>query len=352
MNRQEANFQDLLTSYYERTPAFAAAKHIDSEGHTWEYTAPQTEFDSPFETRSNAVKEIASGARDLFRCYSVLEIAALAGFIREIDKSAFGREVRVILESAFAATYLAEWLDLPLIRLLKARLNGVDITLPEESDDITDCVMAFLDLDRRYRLARGDAHFALVSARFSNYAPNPLRHLLKVCEDPKAFAEQLLCPLEEREKGGEELHGLSWLFEFCFELEELLNRLEGVPILQAAIWGHYQRWLGHKETTFRGHASLIHGLFESWSATLGEEAAQEITSYTSRSWRAVEAVTSDEYAPLLERVATNATTLAGQGRGVQQSIKLVSGKPLSFELAAEDWKLKTQNQDEIMGADA
>lgn len=355
MRPQHANFADLLVSYHERTPAAAAARNIYHEGRTWNYAQPVTEFVSPFRDRPGEVKEIASGVNDLFRCYSAMEIASLAGFICEPDEAPFWQEASVVLESAFAATYLSDWVGLPLIRLLRSRLNGVKIALREESDDLTDAIMAFFDLDRRYRLADGDAAFALMSARLSRYGPQALTGLVDVCEDPEAFTEQLLSPPDERDKAGRDLHSLSWLLGFCFELSELMDQLSRIPVLQAAIWGHYQRWLGNKATQFRDNVFIIHGLLGSWVDTgkLSAEAGKEVENYTGRSWRAIDAITSEQYALLLERVAINATKLVGERAGHQPTIPLVLDEPIPhFGVAEENWELGTKGHDEILGADA
>jgi len=355
MNRQEANFADLLVSYYERRPAAAAARNIRHEGRTWKYSPSRTEFASSFGDRPGEVKEIASGVNDLFRCYSVMEIASLARFICAPDESPFWQEASVVLESAFAATYLSDWLDLPLIRLLRSRLNGVNIALREESDDITDSIMAFLDLDRRYRLAGGDSAFALMSAGLSRHGPQALADLVNVCEDPEAFTEQLLSPPDERDKTGRDLHALSWLFGFCFELDELLDRLSRIPVLQAAVWSHYQYWLSNKAKQFRHNVFIIHGLLQRWlhKGKLSAEAGKEIENYTDRSWRAIDALTSQQYALLLERIATNASKLVDEKAGEQHSIPLMLDEPIPrFGLAEEDWELGTKSHDETLGADA
>lgn len=355
MSQQQANFADLLASYYERTSAAAAARNIRHEGRTWRYSPLGTEFAFSFRDRPGEVKEIVSGVDDLFRCYSVMEIASLAGFICEPDESTFWQEVSVVLESAFATTYLSDWLDLPLIRLLRSRLNGAKIALREESDDITDSIMAFLDLDRRYRLAGGDAAFALMSAGLSRHGPQALADLVNVCEDPQAFTEQLLSPPDERDKTGRDLHALSWLFGFCFELDELVDRLSRIPLLQAAVWSRYQYWLGNKALQFRSNVFMIHGLLGSWVDTgkLSAEAGKEIENYTDRSWHVINALTSDQYALLLERIATNASKLVDEKAGQQHSIPLILDEPIPrFGLAEEDWELRTESHDETLGADA
>lgn len=352
MNLQEANFEDLLVSYYKKSPAIAAAKCIGSEGREWNYQPSPTEFDPPFRRGSRETKSIASGLRDLFRCYCVIEIAALAGIVADPDNSPFWQETKVVLDSTFAARYLREWLDLPLIRLLKSRLNGVRISLHKESDEITDSVMAFLDLDRRYRLAKGDVHFALMSTGISKYGPQPLSALVKACSNPQVFVEHLLCPPDEREKGGEAVHGVSWLFGFCLELDELLKQLTAVPVLQAAIWSRYEYWLGNKPSQLRSNALLIHSLFETWQETQDSKAQEEIESYTDRSRRAIDAVTSDEYALLLDRVAVNATKLSEQA-AMEGSVTLdLREQVAGFGLADENWKLQAESQDQILGADA
>jgi hypothetical protein len=355
MSQQQANFADLLVSYYERTRAAAAARNIYHEGRTWKYSPLGTEFAFSVRDWPGEVKEIASGVDDLFVCYSVVEVASLAGFICEPDESTFWQDMGVVLESAFAADYLSGWLNLPLIRLLRSRLNGVKIALRDESDEITDSIMAFLDLDRRYRLAEGDAAFALMSAGLSRHGPQALTDLVNVCEDPQMFTDQLLSPPDERDKAGRDLHALSWLFGFCFELNELVDRLSRIPLLQAAVWSRYQYWLGNKALQFRNNVCLIHGLLESWLDTgkVSAEAGKEIENYTDRSWQVINALTSEQYALLLEKIATDASKLVDEKAGQQHSIPLVLDEPIPrFELAEEDWESGKQSHDQTLGMDA
>jgi small subunit ribosomal protein S6 len=241
MNLQQANFEDLITTYYYGTSAYEAAGHLVGL-ITREQSQPLATLLRDYRKRAvNMPSEIKfrEAVDDLMICCSAMELASLIGFIPIFQQTDFGSKILLILENKYVRLYYEEFYPTKLPQLLRCRLAGAHHVI--NGTELYSNFMAFLALDRRFMeklnncyLLRMLDSFTIKEYRFSD--------VVNLLSTPNKFIELLLVAPDKRDVMSQTLNEFSSLMQFCFDLRKLLILTESQPLFQSAIWNHYSYW--------------------------------------------------------------------------------------------------------------
>lgn len=201
MNLQQANFEDLLATYYLGTAAHEAAQQLGNLIRAEQHLRLATLLRDYRERAIYLDEEIKLRAATdrLMSCCSVMEIASLTGFVPELRQTDFGMAMLPILENKHVRRYYEEFYPTKLPQLFRYRLAGTHRTI-EKADrpDSDGRVMAFLDLDRRFMEKLDDGYLLrmLDSFRIQGYR---FSDVVAVVSKPEEFINRLLLAPEERD---------------------------------------------------------------------------------------------------------------------------------------------------------
>ncbi len=240
MNIQKANFEDLLARYYHGTAAHVAAEHLSDLIQDNEYLQLATLLRDYRERAITEQKEIELRAATdrLMNCCSVMEIASLTSFVPELQQTDFGIAMRPLLEDKYVRLYYEEFYPTKLPQLFRCRLSGTNRVIEKDSNRY---FMEFLDLDHGFMNKLDDGILLLMLDSFwiQGYG---FRDVVKLISKPEEFANHLLLAPNKRDVRSQALNEFSLFMQFCFDLRQLLVKIESRPLLQSAMWNHYSYW--------------------------------------------------------------------------------------------------------------
>jgi hypothetical protein len=317
-----ANFEDLLSTYYYRTAAHEAAEHLADLIRGEQHLQLATLLRDYRERAITSPKEIdLRAATDrLMNCCSVMEIASLTGFVPDLRQTTFASETRSILENNHVRRYYEEFYPTKLPQLFRCRLTGTNRSreiLDHASS--TGSVMAFLDLDRRFMEKLDDGYLLrmLDSFRIQGYW---FSDVVEIIGKPEKFINHLLLAPKERDARSQALTEFSLFMQFCFDLRELLSKLESQRLIQSAMWNHYSYWFDIMGDNLRDQLGDALSRFLEWKPMGGDkDAAKAIQTYVHDARAVLEDLTSPKFAgavdDLLQSLATIERRNPKTGRG-------------------------------------
>ena len=297
MSILEANFQTLRAQYFELTPAREAAGHLLSEIRA-------RRFDELAELlRDYRVKPICNpkevdrraAVDSLLVCYSVMEIAILAGFISSPDGSAFWTDAKTILDSPEVRRYYVEFYPIRLPQLLWLRLRGVHERRDEHPSLLVTSLFQFIELDRRFLETLDDGYLLRMLDSFT-IGGQRFEDLVELIRSPSAVVNHLLTVPEERDVLGRALYEFGEFLRFCFDLDQLLDQLRDRELLQSEIWCHYSYWFDILGERTNKRLGLVLEQFLEWKPDDDDpEAAKQILLYVEHAMDVLKKLTSKGY---------------------------------------------------------
>lgn len=310
MNLQQANFEDLLTTYYHSTAAHEAADYLHNLIQCKQHLQLSTLLRDYRERAITAQKEIRLRAAtdQLMNCCSVMEIASLTGFVPELQQTSFGMVIQPILENSDVRRYYEEYYPTKLPQLFRYRLAGINReTETIDHTDLTGNILAFLELDRHFmeKLDDGILLRMLDSFTIGGYM---FSDVVKFVGRPEEFINGLLLAPQERNVLSRALIEFSLFMQFCFDLRQLLEHVKSQQLLQSAIWYHYSYWfdiIGHELSKQLNKAVLQ---FLQWKLKGDDEnTVKAVQTYVREARTVLEELTSRRFAEpvdaLLKRVS-------------------------------------------------
>ena len=305
MNVQDANLQDLLAAYYEGTRAAKVALHLRGEiVHRRETPLAMLLRDyRERDVTSSREIELRAGVDDLLICCDVLEIATLAGYIAPpVGGAEFWDELTVILENPQVRDYYVTFYPMKLPQLLAHRLRRRHTQVEKDGSALAPSIVEFLALDQRFMATLNDGFLLrmLDSFEIDGYW---FSDIVSIVADPGDFIRRLLLPPEEQEVPDKVVHELSTFLQFCFDLQQLLRRLEYVPLLQSEVWSHYGYWFGIIGEELNEQLGVALDQFLRWTP-IGpdQQAAGEIQDYVAQARHALGVLTSPTFAAPVNRL--------------------------------------------------
>ncbi len=297
MNIKEANFEDLLETYYHGTSACEAARYLTDlirRDQNPELATLLRDY------RSRAIYlqseiEMRAATDRLLNCYSVMEIASLTDLIPDIRQTEFGTESSSILESEHVRRYYSEFYPTKLPQLFRCRLAGANRAI--ESINYADGgIMAFLDLDRQFMENLEDGYllrmldsFSIKGYRFGD--------VIELINRPAEFIGRLLLAPAKRDVLSQAVSEFSILMHFCFGLQRVLTLAEPHRLLQSAIWNHYSYWFDIMGKKLSEQLSEALAQFLSWEPVGDDiDAAKEVQAYVFEARAVLEILTSRRFA--------------------------------------------------------
>ena len=298
MNVQQANFEDLLAAYYGGTKARTAARMllglIRREDHL-RLANLLRDYRRRSVWSEQAIADRAA-VDQLMICYSVVEIASLTGMVPDLRDTAFGKESGRILEHKQVRRYYEEFYPTRMPQLFRHRLAGngtAQTRQPVES--VSAAFMAFLELDRRFMENLEDETLLrmLDSFKIDGYW---FKDVVAIIKKPKVFIEHLMCAPAKRDARSWALQEFSIFMQFCFDLHELLGRLDKQPVLQSAIWNHYSYWFEIIGDELHEQLGTALDKFLSWKPPPGKrDAGRKIQKYVLEARSVLKNLTSRKY---------------------------------------------------------
>jgi hypothetical protein len=294
---KSANLEDLHRTYFQRTGAARALKEIlhhieagrlkklSSVLRSHEYATISSESEIAFRDRVD----------DLLSYCGVLEIAVLARFIDEPGDSAFWLNLSRILGCLPVQRYYVEYYPQRLPNLLQARLTGrFAIFLPDDHR-VLEAMMEFFRLDRRFhRLFDGGVLLPMLDG--FTYDGVGLEDVAECIARPRRFLDALLAPRDDRDVTELAIQEFAAFVQFSFELKELLDRLDELPLLQSEIWHYFGYWYGHLRSEMRTGLRDALNEFTHWRAPARQrEASRAVRTEVRRANLVIAALTSRTY---------------------------------------------------------
>ena len=300
MNIQEANFQDLVTSYFDSPPAKEAANYLlDAiRAKRFDELAESLRRDRERGQEIGSAQEIARRAKvdSLLIGYSVLEIATMAGFIVPPDGSRFWRDAETILENPQVRWYDATHYPLRLSQLLAQRIQGQHRAIEKDPSSVVESFLRFLELDRRFinTLMGG---YLLRMLEFSSVNGCWFDDVVKLIQRPEEFVRRILVSPNKRDVPDQVLYELGLFMQFCFDLRRILNQLQGHDLLQSEVWSHYSYWFGIIGENLDGRLGVALDQFLQWQPRTNDpKAAIEIREYVRDAREVIKDLTVRAYA--------------------------------------------------------
>lgn len=246
MNVQQANLEDLLATYYDGTSARYAARLLRRliDRHAEAQVAELLRDYRKRPITSATEMEVRADVDRLLTCYSMLEIAAIAGFVpgnlEDHARHAMA-EARHILGHEHVRKYYEMYYPMRLPRLLYRRLKGHHAYRERPAEGLLETMLALLDLDRRFTSQLEDGtllrmldSFVINGCSFDD--------VVAVIANPEKFIDMLLLEKHAADPRAQAVRELGPFTEFCFDLQALLRRAADHPVLQSTIWSYYGYW--------------------------------------------------------------------------------------------------------------
>jgi hypothetical protein len=329
VNLQQANFEDLLATYYLGTAAHEAAQHLGRLARTEQHLELATLLRDYRERgiHSRTEIELRAATDRLMTCCSVMEIASLTGFVPELRQTDFAMAMLPILENKHVRRYYEDFYPTKLPQLFRHRLSGTNRVI-EKSDrsDTYSRVMAFLDLDRRFMEQLDDGYLLrmLDSFRIEGYW---FSDVVAVVRKPEEFISRLLLAPEERDALSRALNEFSLFMQFCFDLQRLLTLTQPQPLLQSAIWNHYSYWFDIIGMELNEQLGDALSQFLAWKPEGDDiDASNAVQTYVAEARAALETLTSRRFAnpvdTLLNKLLKTQTPVDIDGIRVSEPLRV------------------------------
>jgi hypothetical protein len=307
VNLRYANFEDLLTIYYDGTLAHKAAETLG------DFVRRKQHLQLSALLRNHQIRPVYSrreislrAATDqLLGCCSIMEIASLMSFVPELRQTEFGIQMLPILEDTHVRRYCEEFYPIKLPQLFRHRLAGTN-RVGEEADSAgsVGSIMAFLELDRRFMANLDDSYLLLMLDSFSIKSYR-FADVVTAIGKPDEFISALLLAPQKRDVLSQTLNEFSLFMRFCFDLLQLLTLTKSL-LLQSAIWNYYSYWfdiIGDELNEKLGEAL---SQFLQWKPARNDiKAAQEVQTYVAGAFAALETLTSRRFAEPVDNVLKN-----------------------------------------------
>jgi hypothetical protein len=294
---QRANFEDLRERYFRASQARTAVEVLipaikDNNASLLsmllrDYRKRGVRDPKEIELRA-AVDALLIG-------YSVMEMAALSGFILPPDDSTFWKEAETILTNHQMRCYYVDFYPVQLPQVLLLRLQGRHSATESSSRILIESVLQFLELDHRFMRDLNDSHLLRMLDSFW-YGGVGFPAIVALIGRRDDFLRSILVPPEERGLCDQVVHQFSLLMQFCFDLQALLDHLAKHKLLQSEIWYHYSYWFGIIGEQMQSQLGEALDQFLTWEVTgTSKEQAKEIKDYVARGNAVIKRLVSSQY---------------------------------------------------------
>lgn len=224
MNLQEANFEDILSFYYENTDAREAAKELLGAIYGGNHAWLERTLRYHGERRVSDLTEIAfrNGVDDLMDCFGVLEIGATAGFV-SVDSGprGFRTDALRLLQNEHVRKYYASNYPERLPQMFLLRLEGRNGHVEDAA--ATPLCLSFFSLDHTF-VQNHRAGYLLMLLDDFTVDGYRFEDMIGLLERPDQFVESLF--RVRKTALDYAVQELSLFFDFCFNLKELLEAAE------------------------------------------------------------------------------------------------------------------------------
>jgi hypothetical protein len=169
-----------------------------------------------------------------------LEVGVAAGVIPlPTRNSEFWTRAKTILGNSLVRKYYEEYYPYPLASLLRRRLHGDSETVVFKSASLL--ALSFMDLDRHFflRLEEGVLLRFLDDFKIGGYNFESLIELLEHAEE---YFKRLSVPPADRDPLDRAAAELGVFFNFCVQLDQLLQEGKDFETIRARIWLKYSYW--------------------------------------------------------------------------------------------------------------
>jgi hypothetical protein len=296
VNIQEANWQDLFSTYYRHTDAVRAATFL-------EYAIDELSSDQlsrllrhhgSARITSKFEIEMRSAVDDLLNCYSIMEIASEVAFIPSEVAYDFARNAKIILSNLQVRRFYVDHYPLKLPRLYLARLQR-RFSNGEPNLDTTNLFLELLALDQQFMRDLSNGTLLKLLDDFI-IEGDSFERVITLLGSPQEFLERIFRPPDQREHLDRVLQELSLFFQFCFNLHSLLIRCTEHRMLQSSIWNYYSYWFGIIGEHLKDKLGKALIQFQKWSPDSNNDQAKELRSFIYRSSEVIENLVSPQFA--------------------------------------------------------
>lgn len=297
VNVLDANFEDLLAAYYHGTQSAATAAHLRKliDANKQMQLAALLRDHRKKSVYSPREIKLRAGTDQLLLCCSVMEIASLTGFIRDVHNTEFGKSMLDILANSQVRRYYEDYYPTKLPQLFRCRLVGAHSFVDQTVDHYIPYVLTFLDLDRRFMEQLEDGYLLrmLDSFTIEGYT---FDDIVKLIAKPEEFVERLLLPPKKRDALSEAVNEFSAFMQFCFDLLQLLTAIES-PLIRSAIWNHYTYWFEIIGDQLKNRLGKALSQFLQWKPRENDDRpAQEVSAYVLKANEVLNTLISLEFA--------------------------------------------------------
>ncbi len=227
----DINLRHLTHRYFEKTGAKRAARRIDRLSDRALGRLLRSHWvDEPSEAEITRRDEID----DLLSYYAILEVASIAKCVPDPLPADLIEVARIRLGRPSVRRYFSALYPLALPQFFVKRLDGQ--ALP--SDGSYPLFASFLDVSQARKTVEIDTFLWFLDDGQEN--GTGLEDVLRVIRTPERLVRSITAQRSTPLKRG--LRGLLGFLRFARELDELLLRSAGHPILQSAFWHYHGYW--------------------------------------------------------------------------------------------------------------
>jgi hypothetical protein len=217
--------------------------------------------------------EIRDKLDEVLGLASVLEILSICiGETPPLDRD-FCAALLKILENPEVITFYEDHYPVPLPCLFRQRLRG-DLSanfLTQAKGEAAGKVptrltlfRSFTDIDLRWQ-TNDDLHLYL--ALLDDYIIDDvyIDDVISAITNVKRLAHVMNCKTERNELLRSAVLGFDEFVSICTEIDSLLKRTKGAPLLAAAIWAHFSYWFWEGRDAIRGTTGRVEKRVRAWT---------------------------------------------------------------------------------------
>jgi hypothetical protein len=239
----------------------------------------------------------------LLAFYSILEIASLIGFVPDPIPQAAAKQFLRDLKTPAVRRYYEKHYVLLLPRLTRLRLEGKSSLAEAHSNVQTyGLFQSFLSFESQARDDEDVEMFLwfLDDGYSDGYG---LVDALKCLRNRNRFVKRMLRPRGKQDDLDKGLRGFGKVIAYCVDFDELLQRCQGWPLFQSALWHYYAYWfdLLNESVGSSLHAAISN--INSWAPSQTREANRLMHQYMQRVTASVDRLLSGDYGRQLRTCA-------------------------------------------------